>query len=427
MKQLLWIPIALVSFSLVGCGLSRSVARCDQITQIHLTDHSGMSETVSEEGRLASYESVDFLAPQPYQKVQRVYGRDAHGNTPSTITSYHPNGQIKQFLEVVNHRAYGSYREWYANGQLKVESQVVGGIPDLNTAAEASWLFDGLSRAWNSDGELVALINYDKGELDGESLYFHSNGELWKRIPYSLGSIHGTCETYLEGGHLFLTCQYHDGVREGPSVRYWSEDRIAYREIYQSGKLETGDYFLPDGEQISEIRRGHGHRALFGREGLVELREYKGGIQEGQIQIFSDNQELLQTYSTLHHEKQGVEVYYYPTSGQDANPKPKLLLTWHEGVLQGPMKTWYPNGTLESAREMCQNQKSGVSTAWYENGALMFVEEYENDLLVKGEYFRLGEQNPISEVSKGGGIATLFQPSGHPLRKISYHEGRPEE
>lgn len=95
--------------------------------------------------------------------------------------------------------------------------------------------------------------------------------------------------------------------------------------------------------------------------------------------------------------------------------------------MQGIIKTWYENGALESQKEICQNKKSGTCFAWYRSGSLMLVEEYENDRLTRGEYYRLGEKLPISKIDKGRGLATLFDSEGHLLQKVQYLEGKPEE
>jgi antitoxin component YwqK of YwqJK toxin-antitoxin module len=76
---------------------------------------------------------------------------------------------------------------------------------------------------------------------------------------------------------------------------------------------------------------------------------------------------------------------------------------------------------------MSENQKHGLLTAWYRNGALMLVEEYECDKLLKGEYYRMGEKIPLSQIEKGKGIATLFNPEGNFSRKVYYQEGKPIE
>ena len=155
---------------------------------------------------------------------------------------------------------------------------------------------------------------------------------------------------------------------------------------------------------------------------LHELQEYQNGVQEGRVKVFDEGENLISLYSMKLGEKQGEQIDYFPSSKQT-----KLLLTWNAGVLQGAMKTWYENGQLESQREMSENCKQGLLSAWYRNGALMLVEEYDNDKLLKGEYYRIGERIPISQIEKGKGLATLFNPEGNFLRKIAYQEGKPIE
>ena len=69
-----------------------------------------MSETINSKDRLNAFEKTNFLSAQPYQKVMRVYGKQENGDIKACITSYHPNGQVKQYLESVNNRAFGAYQ-----------------------------------------------------------------------------------------------------------------------------------------------------------------------------------------------------------------------------------------------------------------------------------------------------------------------------
>lgn len=405
---------------LTSCGFSPDQIDPGKITSINIIDRNGLSETISSKERLTAFDETDFLAPQPYQKVLRVYGREKNGDIHSCITSYHPNGQPKQYLEAVNNRAYGTYREWYPNGQLKIEATVIGGSADLNTSAEQSWLFDGLNRAWNEEGALIAEIPYTKGELNGEALYFHTNRKLWKKIPYQNGLLHGTQKLYRDDGTLFQTVCFQTGQKNGPSIRYWNGSQIAYQEDYQSGLLNEAQYFDPNGTVVAHISKGKGERAIFGRKELQELQAYSNGIQEGGVRVFDETGRLVRLYHIKNGLKDGEEIDYFPNTTQ-----PKLLLSWNGGTLIGCMKTWYENGNLESQREMSGNVKNGLLTAWYRNGALMLVEDYENDKLLKGEYYRLGERIAISKIEKGKGVATLFTPEGNFSKKIYYEEGKP--
>jgi len=417
-----WLVLTTASFLfLAGCTYSPD--HLDQkITSINIIDHNGLSETINAKERLTVFDKTDFLAPQPYQKVLRVYGRQKNGDVRSCITSYHPNGQVKQYLEAINNRASGIYREWFPNGTLKVEAYVIGGVADINTHAEQSWLFDGMNTAWDENGALVAEIRYVKGDLEGDAIYYHPNGQVWKVCPFSKNQLHGTAKTFLENGKPFQTVAYSQGEKDGLALRFWDSGQIAYQETYQKSLLIEGSYFSVEGGHISSIYGGKGYRAIFGKKELHELQQYENGIQEGCVKVYDEGKNLISLYSIKNGEKQGDEIDYFPSSAQ-----PKLLLTWHEGILQGPMKTWYENGLLESQREMCGNQKHGLLTAWYRNGALMLVEEYDCDKLLKGDYYRLGEKTAVSQIDKGKGIATLFNPEGNFSRKVYYQDGKPIE
>ncbi len=100
---------------------------------------------------------------------------------------------------------------------------------------------------------------------------------------------------------------------------------------------------------------------------------------------------------------------------------------WYQGKAQRTMKSWYPDGTLESQRELSNNAKNGVLTAWYSDGNLMMLEEYEKDKLLRGDYFRKGDKTPISQVQEGKGIAMTYDSEGMFIEKITYERGKPQE
>lgn len=410
-----------VAFLLCSCGLSHDVDP-GKVTSINILDRNGLSETIHSKDRLTTFENTDFLGPQPYQKVMRVFGREKNGDVKACITSYHPNGQVKQCLESINNRAFGKYQEWYPNGQIKIEARVIGGIADLNTHAEQSWLFEGINRAWDEEGHLAAQIAYEKGELEGESLYYHPNGTIWKHSLYKKNALNGLQSIYNENGILLQTTEYAAGLRDGKSIRYWALSKTAHEERYEKGLLLEAQYFSQEGNLASEIKNGNGYKAIFGKRDLLELQEFQQGRQEGLVKFFDEDGSIIRTWTICSGEKHGEEINYFP-----ASTLPQLQLTWNAGILQGPMKTWYENGNLESQREISDNKKNGLLTAWYRNGALMLVEEYDDDKLIKGEYFRLGEKIPTSKIDKGSGIATLFNSDGNFSRKVYYQDGKPIE
>lgn len=390
------------------------------LTGINIIDRNGLSETICSKEKLKKFSKIDFLQPHPYQKVMRLY-KNPRGDQVACLTTYHPNGQLRQYLECLNNRAYGRYREWHSNGKLKIQAEVINGIADLHPSAESSWLFNGETRAYNDDGKLEAIIYYDKGQLEGVARYFHANGIVWKECPYQKGVAHGEFRTFMENGDLLKTQHFQNGKLHGLSIRYALETQEELsKEEYVHGKLTKGYYLEPTTRKLfSQVEQGQGLQAIYDKHCIIETRTILWGESEGVVTYFGHQGQVLQTYTLVKGMKEGEELLFYDSG------TPKLLLTWSQGVLQGSVKTWYPNGNLESCREMVCNKKSGLLTLYYPEGQIMATEEYDQELLIKGEYFRLGDRYPYTKVERGCGTATLFSSYGVLLKRITYQEGKP--
>lgn len=413
-------------FALLIASCVRSKQDEPVLTSINIIDRNGLTETIITKDRLAKYEKTDFLCPQPYQKVLRVYKKDGDGNSQSYVTSYYENGLPKQYLEAVNNRAFGLYQEWHENGILKLEATIIGGMADLTPCAEKSWQFDGCAQAWDENGNLQTTIMYDKGQLEGDSLYYHANETIWKRIPFHKNLFHGTAEYYLDNGQILQTMTFCNGILDGPALRFWTAEKIAADECFHKGLLIAGHYFDQSGKLIAEIIDGEGFRASFGKESIYELQEFHEGTLLGEVRVFDENGNVIRVYHMENNLKNGEE-YEYQVRKNSTESKPKLMITWFKGKIQGYVKTWYDNGNIESQREMINNRRNGLATAWYRDGSLMLIEEYDRDRLIKGEYYKKGERIPISEIAAGNGIATLYDCEGHYLRRIDYHNGKPQK
>jgi antitoxin component YwqK of YwqJK toxin-antitoxin module len=409
---------------LVSCTSHRMQDQSHVLTNIQCVDRNGLSETISNAQRLRGFRAMDFFSSQPYKKVLRVYGRNSQGQSPTKITTYHDNGQIWQYLEAMNGRAHGKYQEWHQNGQLKIEAFVIEGIADLRDNAALSWVFDGVSKVWDEYGCLVAEITYEKGALHTPSTYYFPNGQVQKTIPFHEGKIDGVFFAYDVAGNAMEEVYYTKGKKNGIAIAYWNAKEICSMEEYAQDFLVQGVYFDSLGNQCAEVVKGNGDRAEFVDGKLAILTEYKEGIPEGNVRRYRIDGTMHSCYATKDGKKEGVEWEYYPTK-VDMQPIPKLFLHWHDDKLQGIVKTWYSDGVQESQWEMQENKRQGYAFAWYKNGELMFSEEYANDLLVEGMYYKRGESTPISRIEKGSGRATLFNAEGALLHQVEYEKGKP--
>ena len=421
------IKILLLCFALTtlcSCASKTPPDKSGTIVSMQIIDRNGFTETISNADRLSSYQTTNFLSPQPYRKVLRVFGRNADGQSTSKISSYHENGHLWQYLEVVDGRAHGMYREWFPNGQVKIEAPLIEGVADIHDLAQSTWVFEGICKVWDDQGHLIAEYNYSKGLLQDLARYFFPSGTLQKSIPYIQGEIHGTMRVFDENGFVIEEISYVKGEKEGHAIAYWTPDVVLSKEFYRHDLLLSASYYNATGLCIAEIKEGKGKKAQFKDNNLSSLITFSNGVPEGEVQLFYPNGTLHCSYTLKEGKKNGDEWEYYPS--EEGSLKPKLCVHWNEDSLQGQVKTWYPNGQKESQREINGNKKQGVSFAWYKNGDLMLTEEYENDLLVKGSYFKKADKQAVSKIDSGKGVASFYSSDGIFLKKVSYEKGRPQ-
>jgi antitoxin component YwqK of YwqJK toxin-antitoxin module len=410
---------------LCSCGSRAPSDASGTVISMQIVDRNGFTETISNKERLSSFHTTDFLTPQPFQKILRVYARNPSGQSTSKITSYHDNGQLWQYLEAVDGRAHGVYREWFLNGKQKIEANLVEGVADIHDIAQATWIFHGSCEVWGEQENLVAEFNYEKGLLHLPARYFFASGQLKKIIPYEQGEINGLMQTFDENGSLIEEIPYFKGEKEGKAVAFWNPNQPLSTEIFEQGRLVEASYFEPSGNCIAEVKQGKGSMAQFNNGQLNALLTITNGFIEGETQFFHPNGALHCSYIVKDGKKDGEEWEYYPAEkGQPL--KPKLNLQWSNDKIQGQVKTWYSNGQMESQREINNNKKQGSSFAWYKNGNLMLVEEYENDLLIKGSYYKRGDNKAVSKVESGKGVASLYTSEGIFFKKVSYEKGKPQ-
>jgi antitoxin component YwqK of YwqJK toxin-antitoxin module len=400
-------------------------ASLDPLVVIQIQDRNGLIETISTPDRIAHYETVDFLSAQPYKKVLRSYKKE--GKNHSKVTTYHPNGMLAQYLEAEEMRAHGAYREWFPNGQLKIEAHVIGGTADVAVGTQQDWLFEGVNHVWDDQGNLLAQISYEKGVLEGRSVYYFPNGEIERDLSFVKNDLEGEALEFAADGRLKTKIHYKKGLRDGSCLSFFDNSRLALEEDYSEGLLRKGTYYNPQGELIAEVGNGGGFQACFEDKALT-LTEFRMGKPNGLVRKYTAKGELHRSYAVKNGKKQGEEIEFYLSSELDEpseKPLPKLSLYWNEGTVHGVVKTWYSNGMHQSEREYSRNQKQGPALAWYRNGSLMMVEEYEKDSLVKGQYYKLNSKEPVSTIINGNGTAFLYDETGSFIRKILYSKGKP--
>ncbi len=410
---------------LSSCMNYQQISEREKIVSIQIIDKNDIHETHKSSEQLEKYTHIDFLSPQPYKKVIRSV--NCGEKKKEILTSYHKNGVIHKYLETSSGRAHGEYKEWHPSGKLRIEAFVMEGIGDISDEALPSYIFDKNSYVFDEQGKVLAEIHYDKGVLTGKSQYFYSNGIISKVIPYERGLIHGKVIYYNEDGKEVGYSHYANGQKNGESFFAGNNSYPKKIEQYENGKLIKAKYFDVFGNVISEIIDGNGNRIKYKKGILIKEEQYSSGVRDGLIKQFHQNGNLHSTYHIKNGQKNGEEIVFYDLTTCEQTPPQKYSIFWKDGSANGIIKTWYKNGNLESEKSVIDNNKQGIYIAWYEDGNLMMVEEYDKNTLIDGKYLKKGEDLPVSRVTKGRGVATIFDKNGHFIRKIEYAKGTPVE
>lgn len=267
---------------------------------------------------------------------------------------------------------------------------------------------------------------YAKGSLEGLSVYFYNSGQIEKELPYHKHVLEGVAIEYHLNGRVKSKTAYAQGKKDGPSFGYFQNGQIAWQEQYREDLILQGSYYSQKGDFITEVVDGSGFRALFNEDYLSLLVQVQQGSAEGGVKQFNSKGELQSIYHIKNQRKVGEEIVYFSSQETKTNSlQPKLSIQWDDNVVHGSIKTWYSTGQLQSQREFCHNKKTGPALAWYRDGSLMLVEEYEDDHLMKGQYYKKNAIDSISAIANGTGVATLFDENGIFLRKVTYNKGDP--
>lgn len=404
--------------ALVGCAHRQTQPT---LSSIQIYDKNGMNEAISIPSRLKSYENKNFLEPQPYQKVVRVYRIKGEETPKAKITSYHPNGHICEYLETRNGRAYGTYKRYFDNGLLNMQATVMEGLGDLSEEAKITWLFDEMAFVYDELGNKVAEIPYSKGKLQGIAKYYYPTGKIKKTILYKDDQKHGISQEFDEQDKLVGESSFYEDKKNGRS--YFNHKEYKIEEFYKDDLLINAQYLDQKGNVISSIEGGFGQKTHFEDGVIKKLESFENGKPKGLVTLYYSNGNRKNTYYIKNGQKNGKETIYYPQLFSSNDEKVKLCIDWVSDEIQGRVITWYDNERKESEREYAHNSKHGMSFAWYKDGNVMLVEEYENDKLIKGKYFKRGETAPVSQVIKGAGLATIFDEDGHFVKKVKYKDG----
>ncbi|WP_173382280.1 MULTISPECIES: toxin-antitoxin system YwqK family antitoxin [unclassified Fibrobacter] len=153
-----------------------------------------------------------------------------------------------------------------------------------------------------ADGALSRIYTLQKGTdiREGLSVSYHPNGKIAIEAPYKNGKLDGVFRSYYENGHLWQTIGYKDGVEEGATTDYYEDGRKKKREIYKAGVLNgMSEEWNERGllwRQIPYVNgRIHGVAKIFDELGAIkEEMTFENGLRNGPYRRFTKGVKTLE-------------------------------------------------------------------------------------------------------------------------------------
>jgi antitoxin component YwqK of YwqJK toxin-antitoxin module len=367
---------------------------------------------------------------------------------------FYPNGQVSSEGMMRDGKPDGYWKTYYTTGVIKSEGLRTNFLLDstwtfYNQKGEVIQRINynigkrnGYSITYSyeqsSQGVEIARELYVNGIKEGRSYYYHPNGNLKEEVYYEEGKRQGPSRAFDSDGQLVALQEYHndylverirvnrtdnEGRKQGQWLEFYEDGTVKREVVYKDNQID-GIYkeFEPDGglslvmeyeegriveedeeeilaEQI-EIRRE------FDDDGNVIFQgSYKDNVPVGIHRFFNAEGEVINAY--IYNDlgvkvSEGVIDEQGNREGewQDLYPNGKVRAKglYRNNNKSGTWTHYYPNGQTEQVGNFLRGLPDGLWTWYYEDGSLLREESYFNGR----EDGRMIEYNELGEVITEG-------------------------
>lgn len=213
--------------------------------------------------------------------------------------------------------------------------------------------------------------------------------EMLNILPPDLGtdpesaeqSLANVVESHDENGVLTQKATYVDGVLEGEFLAYNPQGTVIKKFFYCKGKLQgEALVYNDDGKLIQRLtyEEGvlNGPLQIFSNEVMTAEIPYVKGVKNGIMRTFAPNGRV-QSETTLQADKEnGVRTIYNPELGIIV--RTEMLV---DGVVDGQSLTFYPGGTVMMQQTLVKGLPEGHCVSFYKSGVIQQVAIYEKGAL----------------------------------------------
>lgn len=352
-----------------------------------------------------------------------------NGKRNGTLICLHEDGSKKNEIDYTDDKLTGKFIRYNEVGDI-TENYVC-----VNDKIEGNYTeyFDGKT--------IKSEAVYKNGLIEGSYKSYYPNKTLKRESIYNAGKIVKTVD-YAENGKKKYDTYYND-KEEMESYDCFDNDGNKYFvEKYKAGELKTSFQYTaanPKGSEISLNKKGFEVRNFDGSErikgnfekgkktgewtylydsGIVRLKEsYTNGKTNGITTNYKSNG----TLSSINYESNDVlnglyELYSYDNLSQVYN--------YENGNQNGPFKTFYSDGTLNSEGFLVNNEVGYDKITYRQNGKILRIETYIDNIPTQFKSFDVSEklENNIDLKNKTGQFSISYA-NGTYTKNGSYKNG----
>lgn len=242
--------------------------------------------------------------------------------------------------------------------------------------------------AYNNDGDIQAMGDFDDQKVYNGPFVFYKNGRIGTKGSFDNDKRIEKWQWFGEFGNLIEEVTYGDsGKPEGWYTRYHKNGNLKSKGYlsadsyqgeltfwYENGFLEEIRHFKDDkliDSTVSFNKLGEGH--------IETILHYNDGILHGPLIKYYPDGTLKLDVNYDDGDRVGEEKQYFP------NGTLSWIYTYSEGKLNGIAKGYYPSGTLHKEGNFLDNNYHGKWLTYYSDGSLQYEIGYNNGEL-HGEY-----------------------------------------
>lgn len=120
--------------------------------------------------------------------------------------------------------------------------QSEGTFVSIDKYDDSKSVFTDLATQYFPNGQIMSLINYDNGQLNGVSKTFNESGALLTEFNYKDNVRNGLCVTYFPNGNIESSFMYDNGVVAGQYQTFTEEGKPIFAGTMDE-ELFTGTFF----------------------------------------------------------------------------------------------------------------------------------------------------------------------------------------